>query len=127
VLDENGDVEELYGRKDPRRPAQGDAQATSTLARAAAAPGAASSNGQGLAGHEEIILCEALIDALTFWQAGFHNVTSSYGADVFPAEHLQAYKRLGVKRVLIAFDRDEAGDKGAEKVAAQLTQLGIAP
>lgn len=33
---------------------------------------------------EEIILCEALIDALTFWRWGFKQVTSSFGVMVLP-------------------------------------------
>ena len=32
--------------------------------------------------------CEALIDALTFWCAGYRNVTSSYGVEGFTSEHL---------------------------------------
>ena len=41
---------------------------------------------------EEIILCEALIDALTFWCAGFRNVTASYGIAGFTKDHLAAFK-----------------------------------
>jgi DNA primase len=41
------------------------------------------------------------------------------------AEHLAAFKRYGTTQVLIAFDRDEAGDRGAEKVAEQLMAAGI--
>ena len=33
-------------------------------------------NREGLEGQAEIILCEALIDAMTFWAAGYRNVTS---------------------------------------------------
>ena len=43
----------------------------------------------------EIILCEALIDALTFWCAGFHNVTTAYGIEGFTEEHVAAFKRHG--------------------------------
>ncbi|HET9395918.1 MAG TPA: CHC2 zinc finger domain-containing protein, partial [Nitrospiraceae bacterium] len=32
-------------------------------------------NREGLESQPEVILCEALIDALTFWAAGYHNVT----------------------------------------------------
>ena len=32
-----------------------------------------------LVGSSEINLCESLIDALTFWRAGFRNVTAAYG------------------------------------------------
>ena len=73
-----------------------------------------------------IILCEALIDALTFWCAGYHNVTASYGVDGFTVDHLAAFQQHGIQKVLIAYDADAAGDKGAQKLAAQLLPLGIA-
>ena len=74
----------------------------------------------------EIILCEALIDALTFWRWGFRNVTSTYGAEGFTDELLQAFVTSGTTRCFLAFDRDEAGDKGAEKIAAKLMAAGVA-
>jgi DNA primase len=82
-------------------------------------------NEAALAEHKEIILCEALIDALTFWCAGYRNVTASYGIEGFTADHLAAFKAHGTMRVLIAYDRDEAGDRAAEKLAAQLTAAGL--
>jgi hypothetical protein len=78
---------------------------------------------------EELILCEALIDALTFWCAGYRNVTSAYGADGVSEELLEAIRAAHVggslKRVLIAFDRDEPGERGAAKLAERLQALGI--
>jgi DNA primase catalytic core len=82
-------------------------------------------NEAALAVHPEIILCEALIDALTFWRAGYRNVTASYGIEGFTADHLAAFKRHGTQRVLIAYDRDEAGDRAAEKLAPQLIGAGL--
>jgi DNA primase len=82
-------------------------------------------NESALDEYPEIILCEALIDALTFWGAGFRNVTASYGIEGFTADHLAAFKRHGTKRVLIAYDRDEAGDRAAEKLATELTAAGL--
>ena len=73
----------------------------------------------------EVILCEGVIDALTFWCAGFKHVTTSYSAKALPAELLDALIAAKVARVFIAFDRDEAGDRGAEEVAAQLLARGI--
>jgi len=73
----------------------------------------------------EIILCEGIIDALTFWCAGFKNVTTGFSAKALPQELLDALIKAKVRRVLIAFDRDEAGDRGAEEVAAQLKAYGI--
>lgn len=74
---------------------------------------------------KEIILCEALIDALTFICAGFPNVTSSYGVNGFTSDHLEAMKAYGTERVLIAYDRDEAGDRAAEDLAKKLALEGI--
>jgi DNA primase catalytic core len=82
-------------------------------------------NEAALAEHQEIILCEALIDALTFWSVGFRNVTASYGIEGFTADHLTAFKAHGTKRVLIAYDRDEAGDRAAERLGSQLTAAGL--
>jgi DNA primase len=82
-------------------------------------------NREGLAGQPEVILCEALIDAMTFWAAGYRNVTSCYGVNGMTDELLGALKSCGAERILIAFDRDEAGDRGAEVVARRLTAEGL--
>ena len=73
---------------------------------------------------KEIILCEALIDALTFWCAGFRHVTTSYGVNGFTDEILEAFKAYGTERVLIAYDRDEAGDSAAGELAERLAARG---
>ncbi|PHM23155.1 CHC2 zinc finger domain-containing protein [Xenorhabdus budapestensis] len=82
-------------------------------------------NESAMQASNEIILCEALIDAMTFWCAGFRNVIAAFGVNGFNREHLDALQYHGVKRVLIAFDRDEAGDRGAANVAADLLEAGI--
>jgi DNA primase catalytic core len=73
----------------------------------------------------EVIVTEGIIDALTFWCAGFKYVTTGYSAKALPDELLDALLTAKVQRVFIAFDRDEAGDKGADEVAAQLMAHGI--
>ncbi len=82
-------------------------------------------NREGIERQQEVILCEALIDALTFWSAGYRNVTSCYGVHGLTDELLTALKSSGAQRVLIAFDRDEAGDRAAESVAKRLTAEGL--
>ncbi|MGD8910984.1 MAG: toprim domain-containing protein, partial [Chromatiales bacterium] len=82
-------------------------------------------NLEALSASKEIILCESLIDALTFWCAGFRNVTASYGIEGFTADHLKAFKEHNTERVLIAYDRDAAGKAAAEKLAKQLMVEGI--
>jgi len=83
-------------------------------------------NLQALADSKEIILCESLIDALTFYCAGFHNVTTAYGVNGVPSELLEAFKAYGTERVLVAYDRDVAGDAAAEILARTLAGEGIA-
>ncbi|WP_047100600.1 CHC2 zinc finger domain-containing protein [Dickeya dianthicola] len=82
-------------------------------------------NEEALKASSEVILCESLIDAMTFWCAGYRNVTTAYGANGFTADHLAALQYHGVKRVQIAYDRDAAGDRGADSVAAELLEAGI--
>ena len=77
------------------------------------------------AASDEIILTEALIDAMTFWCAGYRNVTSAYGAGGLTDEIVAALVAHGIKRVLVAYDRDTGGDKGAAAVAERLAPLGI--
>src|SRR5208283_5186026 len=82
-------------------------------------------NEKALAASKEIILCESLIDALTFWCAGYRNVTASYGVNGFTDDHRAALKKHGTSRVYIAYDRDEAGEKAAVTLAEELLAMGI--
>jgi len=120
VIDERGNVTEMYGRKIRDDLRKGTPK---HLYLPEAHKGVW--NESALAENTEIILCEALIDAMTFWCAGFTNVTTSYGIEGFTPDHVAAFQRHGTKRVLIAYDRDEAGDKAADKLAEQLIALGI--
>ena len=120
VLDEQGNVVEVYGRK------LLDNLRTGTPKHLyLPGPHAGVWNIEALIASKEIILCEALIDALTIWCAGYRNVTSSYGIEGFTDDMLAAFKAHGTERVLIAYDRDEAGERGAAKVSALLMAAGI--
>lgn len=67
---------------------------------------------------KEIILCESLLDALTFWCAGFRNVTANEGINGFTDDHRAAFQKHGTTHVGIAYGRDEAGDAAARRVQA---------
>jgi len=82
-------------------------------------------NEEALIASKEIILCEALIDALTFWVAGHRNVTASYGVNGFTADHRAAFAQHGTERVYIAYDNDDAGNKAAAKLAEELIESGL--
>ena len=71
------------------------------------------------------ILCEAVLDALSFWAAGYRNVIAAYGVDGFTEVHLDALVRHQVRRVFIAYDRDDAGDAAALALGKQLEADGL--
>ncbi len=120
IFDETGRVTEMYGRKITPGLRPG-----TPLHMYLPGPHRGVWNAEALGSSATIILCEALIDAMTFWCAGFRNVTSSYGVEGFTADHLAAFKKHGTERVLVAYDRDEAGDRAAESLAATLMASGI--
>ncbi len=74
---------------------------------------------------KEIILCESHFDALTFWVNGLKNVTCSNGINGFTDEMLSAFKVHDLQRLIIAYDRDKAGDQAALRVARQCMSEGI--
>jgi DNA primase len=73
----------------------------------------------------EVILCESIIDALTFWCAGLRHVTCIYGTEGFTDDHREAFEKHRPRRVYLAYDRDKAGDRAAERDASRLASLGI--
>jgi DNA primase len=121
ILDEAGNVQEVYGRKLLDNLRKGTPYHLYLPG-----PHQGVWNVAALRDSKEVILCEALIDALTFWCAGYRNVTAAYGVEGFTQDHLDAFERYGTERVLIAYDRDEAGDRAAEKLALKLTARGLA-
>ena len=74
---------------------------------------------------DEMILCESLIDAMTFWCAGYRNVTTAYGINGLTDEIVTALASHSIKRVLIAYDRDKGGETGAREASERLTAKGL--
>lgn len=120
VFGEQGQVLEVYGRKITPK-----LRAGTPLHLYLPGPHQGIFNRDALQASKEIILCESLIDALTFWCAGFRNVTASYGTEGFTKDHLAAFKQYATERVLIAYDRDDAGNKAADALAKTLIKEGI--
>jgi DNA primase catalytic core len=120
VINPAGDVMEMYGRKITPNLREG-----TPLHLYLKGEHRGVWNEEALIASKEIILCEALIDALTFWAAGYRNVTASYGVNGFTADHRTAFEKHGTERVYIAYDRDEAGDKAAAKLAEELMEMGV--
>jgi len=120
IIDEQGRVTEMYGRKINDNLREGTPKHLYLPG-----PHRGVWNESALSASKEVILCESLIDALTFWCAGHRNVTTSYGVEGFTDDHRAAFRKHGVERVLIAYDRDEAGDRAAEKLGVELAAMGI--
>ncbi|MED9473844.1 toprim domain-containing protein, partial [Escherichia ruysiae] len=121
VMDLNGQIREMYGRK-----IGGDLRKGTALH--LYLPGAHGGvwNEQALIGSSTVVLCESLIDAMSFWVAGVRNVTAAYGVNGFTDEMHQAFRNHGIKQVLIAYDNDPAGNEAAVKLASSLAADGIA-
>uniref|UniRef100_UPI002B418085 CHC2 zinc finger domain-containing protein n=1 Tax=Photorhabdus africana TaxID=3097554 RepID=UPI002B418085 len=122
VIDLEGQVREVYGRKirDRLRPG-------SVYHLYLPGPHRGVWNEAALMASKSLILCESLIDAMSFWVAGHRNVTAAYGVNGVTADHWQAFERHGIKQALIAFDNDSAGNEAAVKLAAALLAKGITP
>ncbi|KFW98546.1 DNA primase [Pectobacterium betavasculorum] len=122
VIDMNGQVQELYGRK-----VSSELRKGTPLHLYLPGPHGGVWNEQALVAGKTVILCESLIDAMSFWVAGYRNVTAAYGVNGFTSEMRKAFIHHGVKQVLIAFDNDTAGDEAAVKLASALAADGITP
>lgn len=120
VLSLEGEVTEIYGRK-----ITAGLRAGTPLHTYLPGPHRGVWNEEAFLASKEIIVCESIIDALTFWCAGFRNVTAAYGVNGFTEDHKAAVLKHGVERVWIAYDRDEAGDQAAGRLKEELAALGV--
>ncbi|MFZ1903907.1 MAG: toprim domain-containing protein [Steroidobacteraceae bacterium] len=120
VINEVGEIGEVYGRKIHDNLREGTPKHLYLPG-----PHRGVWNEVALAAEKEVILCEALIDALSFWCAGYRNVTASYGVQGFTEDHLSAFKRYGIERVLMAYDADAAGNEAAGELARRLLAAGF--
>ncbi len=94
VFDASGRVTKMYGRKVTANLRPGTPQHLYLPG-----PHRGVWNREALSASREIVLCEALLDALTFWCAGIRNVTSSYGVEGFTPDHWAAFREHQVERV----------------------------
>lgn len=122
IFTADGAVGEVYGRK-----VRDDLRAGTPSHLYLPGPHRGVLNHAGLvgAGVDEVIVTESVVDALSLWCTGFRHVTAAYGTSGWTPDHDALVERLGVKRVLVAFDADEPGDRGAADLAASLTARGV--
>jgi hypothetical protein len=120
IHDADGRVVGLYGRK-----VRDDLRPGTPVHLYLPGPHRAVWNARALTPGSEVILCEALLDALTFWVAGHRAVTTSYGVHGFTLHHRALFRALRPSRVLLAYDPDVAGDEAAVAHAALLAADGL--
>jgi DNA primase len=77
--------------------------------------------------HDEVIICEGIIDALSLISLGIKHVIAGYGISGFTEDMLKAFKESQVKKIDIAYDNDKngSGDKAAKRLAEKLRELNI--
>ena len=113
---------QMYGRKITRRTCGRDTPLHLYL------PGAASrrvERSRRLEASKEIILCEALIDALTFWCAGYRNVTASYGVNGFTDEHRGVSEARHEENLHRLRPRRSRREGGGRAMREELMEMGI--
>ena len=118
IFDEQGAVMGLYGRRITA--AQRGAPEHLYLP----GPHRGVWNREALGASPEIILCESLIDAMTFWCAGLRNVTAAYGVQGFTDEMLEASATPVCSESISPLTRTRP-DRGAPRRAPSGPREGI--
>jgi len=73
----------------------------------------------------DLILCESILDALTFIRHGMENATCIYGTQGFTDELFAAIKVANLDAVRIAYDADDSGELAAKRDAQRLQKIGV--
>jgi DNA primase len=119
VFDEHGKPCGLYGRDVTNE--------SSVIHLYLAGPHRAVWNGEAARVYpDNLIITEAIFDALALWCAGQHNVIACYGAGGWTPHHESLIGSAGVRRVTFAFDADAKGEERAKAHAQALDAKGIA-
>jgi DNA primase catalytic core len=116
ILDENGGVAGIYGRR-----AVGTGPAHLYLP----GPRRGVWNGAAFKAHREIILTESIIDALSLCVLGFTNAVPLYGVNGLTDDHLRLMREHRTAGAWVCLDNDDAGRNGREWIKAKLSVLGV--
>jgi DNA primase catalytic core len=127
IFDENKDCVGLYGRRLVLSESEGTQNINSPNHLYLPGPRKGVFNYQAAKRSKALILTESIIDALTLYSAGFKDVIPCYGVNGLTEDHLTLFARCQTKEVYLCFDRDDAGNQGAERIAGRLRDKGIDP
>lgn len=83
-------------------------------------------NGAAAAAHpDELLVTESIFDALAIFAAGRRNVIACYGAGGWTPHHDALIERANVRKLVLAFDQDEAGERASRELAQALDARGV--
>lgn len=119
ILDENGNISTIYGR----RISSFNPQLSEHLY--LPCPRLGVWNWQALKLSKEIILTESIIDALSCYVLGFRNVIPLYGVNGLTADHVRLFEKYLTRKIYLCLDNDQAGKEGRTRVKEKLSALGI--
>ena len=125
VMDPQGNIREIYGRKVNNGLRKGTNYHLYLSEAGRLYDDRGMWNEQALAVHSEIILCESIIDAMSFWVAGYKNVTAIYGTNGFTDYHREAISKYKTKTVMLALDRDDEGKAATNRISKTLIESGV--
>ncbi|MGH8612589.1 MAG: CHC2 zinc finger domain-containing protein [Gammaproteobacteria bacterium] len=77
-------------------------------------------NGAVVKSHQTLLFTEGILDALSLWQVGFHNVVALYGAQGWTADHEALLREHRVEEVVLCLDNDDAGWAATTKLKEQV-------
>jgi DNA primase len=80
-------------------------------------------NGMAAKTNQTLLIAEAILDAMSLWQAGFKNVIALYGANGWTTDHEQLLKANGTTEIYLCLDNDEAGRNGTEQLKEKLSAI----
>jgi DNA primase catalytic core len=77
-------------------------------------------NGIAARTNQTLLIVEAILDAMSLWQAGFKNVIALYGANGWTADHETLLRENGTTEIYLCLDNDEAGRAGTERLKVEI-------
>lgn len=77
------------------------------------------------AGKTTLIMCEGNLDVISMYQAGFKNAVATCGTAMTDS-HARNIANLGFKKVILAYDSDDAGQKATARAMNILDKVGVA-
>lgn len=72
-----------------------------------------------------VVLVEGIFDMLNLWDKGVKNVLTVFGTQSLDEEKVKFLRLMGVSKIYVFFDGDEAGQKAAAKAMALIESLGL--